>query len=208
MDEKRFAEPTLRIDRVVTRGGDGGETSVIGGARMPKDAARIEAYGTVDELNAQLGVALTVARDVAAQHAGVAELAAQLRRVQHEAFNLGTVLATPPERLDPRRPQITDAEIARLEREIDASNAHLPALSSFVLPGGSRLSAALHVCRAVCRRAERCGVRLLREEPDTPAVALRYLNRLSDALFVWSRAADALQGVAEALWDPNAPDAP
>jgi cob(I)alamin adenosyltransferase len=125
-----------------------------------------------------------------------------LRRVQHELFNLGSQLATLPKDIHPKQARITPAEIGQLEHEIDAMNQELPPLRSFVLPGGTRLNAELHVARTVCRRAERLTVALSRVE-ETPPDAVRYLNRLSDALFVWSRWASHVQGVAEVLWEPN-----
>jgi cob(I)alamin adenosyltransferase len=125
-----------------------------------------------------------------------------LLRIQHELFNLGSVLATLPGDVGPRQPQVTDIDVAQLEREIDGMNAELPALRSFVLPGGTELNAQLHVCRTVCRRAERAAVALSRAE-DVPAAAIRYLNRLSDALFVWSRWANLKLGSAEVLWEPD-----
>jgi cob(I)alamin adenosyltransferase len=122
--------------------------------------------------------------------------------VQHELFNLGSILATLPADVHPQQPRVTDVEITRLENEIDKMNEDLPALRSFVLPGGCRLNAELHVCRTVCRRAERICVTLARQEPSDPAM-VRYLNRLSDALFVWSRWASHTLGIAETLWEPN-----
>ena len=126
-----------------------------------------------------------------------------LLRVQHELFNLGSILATQPEDVHPKQPRVTAAEIAQLECEIDAMNEDLPALRSFVLPGGTRLNAELHVARTVCRRAERFLVAVARHEA-IPAEAIQYLNRLSDALFVWSRWVNHALGVSEVLWDPNA----
>ena len=196
--EPKFDEPRVAINRVYTRQGDAGETSLAGGQRVPKDARRIEAYGTVDELNAFVGLA----RQTAAGEPAVAALGAILLRVQHELFNLGSILATLPEDVHPRQARITAAEIDRLEMEMDRANAGLPALRSFVLPGGSRLNAELHVCRTVCRRAERIVTALARAEP-VPAEALQYLNRLGDAFFVWSRWASHQSGTPETLWEPN-----
>ena len=122
--------------------------------------------------------------------------------MQHELFNLGSILATLPEDVHPKQARITDAEIARLETEMDQMNEPLPPLRSFVLPGGSRLNTDLHICRTVCRRAERIAVALARQE-SIPEEAVRYLNRLSDALFVWSRWASHAAGVEETLWEPN-----
>ena len=192
-----FDEPRLAINRVYTRRGDAGETALVGGQRVAKDSARIECYGTVDELNAFTGIARN-----SAQQAGLERLAGILLRVQHELFNLGSILATLPEDVHPKQPRVTAAEVERLEREIDEMNAGLDPLRSFVLPGGSRLDAELHVCRTVCRRAERLCVAFARTEPAPPE-AVRYLNRLGDAFFVWSRWANHAAGAAETLWDPN-----
>jgi cob(I)alamin adenosyltransferase len=196
MEDKKFNEPRLALNRIYTKAGDAGQTSLAGGQRVPKDALRIECYGTVDELNAFTGLAC-----ISAQAAAPA-LAVILRRVQHELFNLGSILATRPDDVHPKQPRVTDSEIRQLEIEIDAMNAELPALRSFVLPGGSRLDAELHVCRTVARRAERLAVALAREE-QIPPETIRYLNRLSDAFFVWSRWANHRLGIAEALWEPN-----
>ncbi len=197
MSKQPFDEPRLAINRVYTRRGDRGETSLAGGQRVPKDSARIEAYGTVDELNSFLGAAR-----VTAAEAGLLPLAAILLRVEHELFNLGSVLATLPEDAHPKQARVTDADVAQLESEIDRVNAELPPLRSFVLPGGGRLNAELHICRTVCRRAERATVALGRVEP-VPPEAVRYLNRLSDALFVFSRWASHVTGAPETLWEPN-----
>ncbi len=197
MDEK-FDQPRLAINRVYTRMGDAGETSLAGGQRVPKDSPRIEAYGTVDELNSFVGLA----RETAAGDPAVGAVSEILLRVQHELFNLGSILATRPEDVHPRQARVTKAEISQLEAEMDRMNEGLPALRSFVLPGGSRLNAELHVCRTVCRRAERAVIELSRTE-QVPAEAIQYLNRLSDAFFVWSRWASHKSGVAETLWEPN-----
>jgi cob(I)alamin adenosyltransferase len=198
MSESPFNEPRLALNRVYTRRGDTGETSLVGGQRAPKDGLRIECYGTVDELNSFTGVACVTAESYTA----LAPLVAILKRVQHELFNLGSVLATLPEDLKPRQPQITPVEVEQLEREIDSMNADLPPLRSFVLPGGTEVNTALHVCRTVCRRAERLCVTLARQE-SAPDYAIKYLNRLSDAFFVWSRWASVQVGAAEVLWKPN-----
>lgn len=195
----RFREPQIRLSKIYTRTGDEGQTGLVGGQRVAKDSARIEAYGTVDELNAAIGLAIT---SIPASVEALGVLAAQLRRVQHELFNLGSLLATEAADLRPGQPVVTAEEIARLEAEIDAANAGLEALTSFVLPGGCRLNAELHVCRTVCRRAERRTVTLAAAEAIAPE-AVKYLNRLSDALFVWSRMASRGLGEPETLWRPN-----
>jgi len=196
--EPKFEQPRMAINRVYTRQGDAGETSLAGGQRVPKDSRRIDAYGTVDELNCFVGLA----RNTAACDPKVAELEGILLRVQHELFNLGSILATLPQDVHTRQARITEAEIAKLEAEMDQMNTSLPALRSFVLPGSSRLNAELHVCRTVCRRAERIVTALAREEA-APDLAIQYLNRLSDAFFVWSRWASYQSGVPETLWEPN-----
>ncbi len=202
MDSEHFEEPRLALNRIYTRRGDSGQTSLAGGQRVAKDSARIETYGTVDELNAFLGVAMVSCRELLGQEANLGRLVDIIRRVQHELFNLGSILATRPEDVHPKQARITPAEIEQLEHEIDEMNAELKPLRSFVLPGGPRLNAELHVTRTVCRRAERLLVALSREE-DVPPDTIRYLNRLSDAMFVWSRWANHVLGVPEALWDPN-----
>lgn len=202
MSHEPFDSPRVAINRVYTRRGDQGETSLAGGQRVAKDSPRIEAYGTVDELNAFLGAARVTAGELAATEKRLVPLAKILLRVQHELFNLGSILATLPGDVHPRQARITDSDIARLESEIDSMNGELPALRSFVLPGGSRLNAELHICRTVCRRAERVLIAAARSEP-VPPETVRYLNRLSDALFVWSRWASHATSAAETLWDPN-----
>jgi cob(I)alamin adenosyltransferase len=202
-----FNEPRIAINRVYTRHGDGGRTRLVGGQEVPKDDARIEAYGTVDELNAFVGVARqtlseSLGRTPLGRASTLAELDETLGRVQHELFNLGSILATLPEDVHPKQPRVTAAEVSRLEAEMDRCQAELAPLRSFVLPGGCRLNADLHVARTVCRRAERCAVVLSREAEVDPE-AIKYLNRLSDAFFVWSRWATHLLGAPEVLWAPN-----
>ena len=203
MDDQTFNEPRIVLNRIYTRAGDTGQTRLVGGQRVAKDDLRIDSYGTIDELNAYIGAARTTAEELAGRAEPVQRLASILKRVQHELFNLGSILATLPEDVQAKQPRITEAEVEQLEREIDAANEQLNPLRSFVLPGGNRLDAELHICRTVCRRAERLLVRLAREQA-VPPEALRYLNRLSDALFVWSRWANHALGTSETLWEPNA----
>ena len=202
MGEEPFDKPRLAINRVYTRRGDQGETGLAGGQRVPKDGARLEAYGTIDELNAFLGMARATADEASAAVPELGDLSDILLRVQHELFNLGSILATLPEDVHPKQARITDVEIAQLEREIDQMNEALPPLRSFILAGSSQLDAELHVCRTVCRRAERACVTLGRTE-TIPPEAVSYLNRLSDALFVWSRWVSKVTGADETLWEPN-----
>jgi cob(I)alamin adenosyltransferase len=196
MAESKFDAPRIALNRIYTKTGDGGETHLAGGQRVAKDSLRIQCYGTVDELNAFVGMAGISAVD------SVPELAEILRRVQHELFNLGSILATSPSDVHPKQARITPKEISQLEEEIDRMNADLAPLRSFVLPGGSRLNTELHACRTICRRAERIAVSLSREE-EIPPEAIQYLNRLSDAFFVWSRWANHTLGAPEVLWEPN-----
>lgn len=198
-----FEQPRLAINRVYTKRGDSGETRLAGGQRVQKDTTRLEAYGTLDELNAFVGLARHSVEQALADHPRLALLNAVLLRVQHELFNAGSILATLPDDVHPKQARITPDDTARLEREIDLMNDELPPLSSFVLPGGSRLNAELHVCRTVCRRAERICVTLAHEESIDPEI-VKYLNRLSDAFFVWTRWAAHQLGSPEVLWDPNA----
>jgi cob(I)alamin adenosyltransferase len=191
----------VRLNRIYTRAGDGGDTRLVGGQKVRKDALRIEAYGTVDELSACIGLART-ALAAADAPTGAAELAEVLRRVQNELFNLGSDLATLAADRRPTQPVIEARHATALEREIDAWNVSLPELRSFVLPGGGFVASYLHLARTVCRRAERLIVRLSDAEPVGAAV-IPYINRLSDALFVMSRHATRLYGEPEPLWEPE-----
>jgi cob(I)alamin adenosyltransferase len=185
-----------RITKVYTRTGDDGTTALGTGQRVPKTSLRIGAYGTVDELNAQLGVVL--AGEVPP------DLAEPLRRVQNELFHLGADLCV-PEADKPQRPgpRIEPRHVVALEQLMDGLSAHLEPLKNFVLPGGTAAAAQLHVARTLCRRAERDVVALAQQEP-VGAEVVRYLNRLSDALFVMARYANKTAGVDEPLWDSRA----
>jgi len=187
----------MRIDKVYTRGGDRGQTSLIGGERVGKDAPRIEAYGTVDEVNATLGLCRTA---LAGSPAGP-RLIPIVHRVQNELFNLGAELATPDPERRAQLPRVEARHVEALERDIDALNDDLPALTSFVLPGGGASSAAFHLARTVCRRAERLVVTLAGHQ-DVGDQPLVYLNRLSDALFVFGRWAALQDGQPEPVWQP------
>lgn len=184
-DADRFKDPKIGIHKVYTRSGDDGTTGLVGGQRVPKGDARIHAYGTVDELLAVIGLC----------RAATPDLEDSLRKVQHHLFNVGSILATIPEDVGDKQPRVTEEDIAWLEFSMDELNENLPALTSFVLPGPSEANARFHLARTVCRRAERLVVGM-----DGCAMEARYLNRLSDALFVWARAA---AGGDETLWDPN-----
>ena len=192
----------IRINRVYTRGGDKGETSLVGGQRIPKDSIRIESYGTVDELNAILGVTRVANRDDAgASKADRDRLDAILTRLQNELFNLGSDLATLPGDRHRKQPVIEPKHVTWIEKTIDELNDGLPELKSFVLPGGGLVAAFLHQARTVCRRAERIVTTLARQEAVGDQ-CLVYLNRLSDLLFVLSRWAAKTRNEPEPLWDP------
>jgi cob(I)alamin adenosyltransferase len=191
----------LRLNRIYTKAGDKGQTRLVGGQKVAKDSPRIEAYGTVDELNACLGLARVDLEEPGAPP-GAAALGAVVARLQNELFNLGSDLATLPEDRRPRQPVIEERHVRALEAEIDAWNESLPELRSFVLPGGGRVAAHLHLARTVCRRAERLVVRMAATEALGDQV-VPYLNRLSDALFVMSRHAARVYGQPEPLWEPE-----
>jgi cob(I)alamin adenosyltransferase len=183
----------VKLDVIMTRGGDGGETSLGDGARVRKDALRVEAYGTVDEANAAIGVLrLHAQKD--------AEADAMLARIQNDLFDIGADLCVPGEA--GARLRVADTQSARLEAELAEMNAAMPALKSFVLPGGTVGAAAAHVARTVTRRAERLVVALAAAEEVNPAV-IRYLNRLSDHLFVLARRLNG-NGAGDVLWVPGA----
>lgn len=203
MADNEFSEPNISLTRIYTRSGDAGTTLLVNGRRVRKDDPRVEAYGTVDELNACIGRARECIRDTASSSSEIRRLDRILLRVQHELFNLGSEVATDPGAIGDRQPRILKLQVERLESEIDAMNGELLPLESFVLPGGSALNAELHVCRTVCRRAERRVVALMDDGQDLKQVR-RYLNRLSDAMFVWSRWVCHAMGDAEVQWQPNA----
>lgn len=190
----------VKLTKIYTRGGDDGQTSLVGGERVRKDIARIDAYGSVDEANSVIGIARLTTKG---------RPDAMLARIQNDMFDLGADLATPAKEgeADPFAPdemtlRVSDAQINRLEDEIDAMNAELSPLTSFTLPGGSEASANLHLARTVVRRAERHAVTAAAEESMNPA-AIKYLNRLSDHLFVMARYLNN-KGADDVLWVPGA----
>jgi len=185
-----------RLTRIYTRTGDDGTTGLGFGGRVAKDALRIEAYGTVDELNSALGLALALGLPE--------EIAAELGRVQNELFHLGSDLCVPEaEKENHPVPRIEARHVEALEAAIDRWNERLEPLENFVLPGGGAGASALHLARTVCRRAERLLVGLARQEAVGPGT-LPYLNRLSDLLFVLARAANRAEGRPDVLWDSRA----
>ena len=189
--------------KIYTRTGDDGSTGLVGGKRLRKDALRIEAYGTVDEMCSVIGLARTALAPAKQNTDVAAKLDAWLAWTQDVLFNLGSDLATPSEGRRPDIPSVTQADASALERAIDAAQAELPPLAHFIHPGGSYPGAFLHQARTVCRRAERLIVRLDTNEPVSKE-ALCYVNRLSDALFTWSRWINHALGQPEHIWDAQA----
>lgn len=199
----------IRITRVYTRHGDAGRTRLVGGASVPKDSPRVEAYGTVDELGAAIGLARVFNEKYLARHRGrrgrgvraARELDEILRALQNELFDLGSELATPPAGAWEGMPRVSDAQVRALEARIDRCQQDLAPLHSFVLAGGGPVGAFLHQARTICRRAERRVLSLNDGERSRPGPALRYLNRLSDLLFVLARWIALHTGEEEPLWE-------
>jgi cob(I)alamin adenosyltransferase len=191
----------IRLTKIYTRGGDKGLTGLVGGKRVPKESARLEAYGTIDELNAVIGIVRTQAPDywtgLGNDYEWYEEM---LRRIQNELFDVGSELASPPEVQHPEMHHMSAAEVSVLESDIDRMNDELEPLKSFCLPGGGFLNAYLHLARTVCRRAERACWRLAREEAVNDQLIV-YTNRLSDHLFVQSRWVAKRLGEPEFVWD-------
>ena len=189
--------------KIYTRTGDAGQTGLFGGPRVHKDDIRVAAYGELDEANACIGVALAHCRDP--------ELTAILTPIQSELFDVGAVVATPPEgqaALQKRMANPMDeARVAQLEAVMDRLEVGLAPLKTFILPGGTVLAASLHQCRTSIRRAERAVVGLHRHEP-LPAILLTYINRLSDLFFMMARVANARAGIPEPTWNPRRPENP
>lgn len=191
----------MRITRVYTRTGDKGLTRLVGGQQVPKDHARIAAYGTTDELNAIIGLIRAFNARSGASSDAVARIDRMLHVIQNDLFNVGSDLATRPEDRWEGMYRVGDTDVARLEGWIDELNEDVGPLKEFILPGGGPVGAFFHQARTVCRRAERELVKLLREEPDTGEGAMRYVNRLSDYLFVAGRWAAKQLGEPEFLWE-------
>ena len=188
----------MRLTKIYTRSGDGGKTRLAGGQEVWKDSLRVEAYGTVDELNSGIGLIRAFHGEPAnAEAAG--RLEEDLRWLQNKLFDIGGLLATMPGQRFKDMPEVSDQDVARLEHSIDACQEDLAPLKEFILPGGGKVSALMHQARTVCRRAERDCIRLSREE-EVDARIIKFLNRLSDTLFVWARWVAKKQGEPEFLW--------
>jgi cob(I)alamin adenosyltransferase len=189
----------MRITKVYTRTGDAGQTRLAGGQQVWKDCLRVEAYGTVDELNASVGLVRAMNAEVENASSASTQLEEDLRWVQNKLFDVGSLLATAPGQTFKNMPTVTAKDVTKLEHIIDRCQEDLAPLKEFILPGGGKVSATLHQARTICRRAERICIRLTREE--TIAAELNtYLNRLSDALFVLARWVAKTQGEPEFLW--------
>ncbi|MGA6829013.1 cob(I)yrinic acid a,c-diamide adenosyltransferase [Nitrospira sp. NS4] len=190
----------MRITKVYTRTGDAGKTRLAGGQQVWKDSLRVDVYGTVDELNASIGVVRAMNADMVDEYSAAALLEEELRWVQNKLFDVGSILATAPGQTFKDMPQVAAKDVTRLEKLIDRCQKDLEPLKEFILPGGGKVSGFLHQARTVCRRAERLCVRLSREEPVDPLI-IKFVNRLSDALFVLARWVAKTQGESEFLWE-------
>jgi cob(I)alamin adenosyltransferase len=192
-----------KLTRIYTRTGDNGTTGLVGGARVKKNDLRIESYGTLDELSSIIGVARSGLRANAAGDEAIARLDAWLAWTQDVLFNLGAELATPVDKRWEGMPLVGTDDAKALERAIDEAQADLQPLANFIHPGGAQPGAVLHVARTVCRRAERIMVTLRDELPEISTESIRYVNRLSDALFVWARWINHRLDIGEHLWQAN-----
>lgn len=190
----------VRITKVYTRTGDAGKTRLAGGQQVWKDSLRVEAYGTIDELNASIGVVRVMNAELVEESEAAGRLEQELRWVQNKLFDVGSLLATAPGQTFTNMPQISAQDVTRLEKLIDCCQKDLEPLREFILPGGGKVSGFLHQARTVCRRAERLCVALAKEEPVDPVI-IKYVNRLSDALFVLARWVAKTQGEPEFLWE-------
>jgi len=190
----------MRISKVYTRTGDGGKTRLAGGQEVWKDSVRVEAYGTVDELNSMLGLARASNGKTGTNAEASERIGNILKWTQNKLFDLGGILATAPGESFPNMPTVTQEDVTHLEHVIDECQKDLMPLKEFILPGGGQLSALLHVARTICRRAERLCVTLSKEEAVAKEL-IAFLNRLSDALFVLARWVASKQGEAEILWE-------
>lgn len=192
----------MRITKVYTRTGDAGKTRLAGGQPVWKDSLRVEAYGTIDELNAVVGVVRVMNVDVQSRNPAAGQLEEELRWVQNKLFDVGSILATAPGQTFKNMPQIAAQDVTRLEKLIDRCQKDLEPLKEFILPGGGKVSGFLHQARTVCRRAERLCVALSKVEPVDPSI-IKFVNRLSDTLFVLARWVAKTQGEPEFLWERN-----
>ena len=190
----------MRITKVYTRTGDAGKTRLAGGQQVWKDSLRVEAYGTVDELNASVGVVRVINADMKEESPAAQQLEDELRWVQNKLFDVGSILATAPGQTFKNMPQVVAQDVLRLEKLMDRCQKDLEPLKEFILPGGGRVSGFLHQARTICRRAERICIALSKAEPVDQTI-IKFLNRLSDALFVLGRWVAKTQSEPEFLWE-------
>ena len=197
---KKYKEVKLTINKVYTKAGDSGETYLVGGQKISKDHLRVCSYGEIDELIALVGGCRESI--IYFNQTNIKNLLPILKRIQNELFNVGNMLATTEGKVYNNMPQVDKNHIKNLEEEIDFYNKKLPVLKSFILPGGSDINIWFHLSRTVCRRAERSVVKLSNNE-NIDTNIIKYLNRLSDALFVWSRWINYTLNLDESIWNPN-----
>lgn len=190
----------MRITKVYTRTGDAGKTRLAGGQPVWKDSLRVEAYGTVDELNSSIGIVRVFNKEIIEHNKRAGQLEDELRWVQNKLFDVGSILATIPGQTFKNMPQVLASDVTRLEKMIDRCQKSLEPLKEFILPGGGKVSGFLHQARTICRRAERLCVALSKIEPVDPTI-IKFVNRLSDALFVLARWVAKTQGEPEFLWE-------
>lgn len=190
----------MRITKVYTRTGDAGKTRLAGGQPVWKDSLRVEAYGTVDELNSSIGMVRVFNQEIVEHNKQAGQLEDELRWVQNKLFDVGSILATIPGQTFKNMPQVLASDVTRLEKMIDRCQKSLEPLKEFILPGGGKVSGFLHQARTICRRAERVCVALSKIEPVDPTI-IKFVNRLSDALFVLARWVAKTQGEPEFLWE-------
>lgn len=189
----------MRISKVYTKTGDAGKTRLAGGQEVWKDSLRVQAYGTVDELNSTIGLARVFNADLPEETPSKFKVENDLQWIQNKLFDLGGILATTPGETFPNMPTVTADHVSRLEQLIDSCQGDLEPLQEFILPGGGKVSGFLHLARTICRRSERLCVSVSREE-EVPPEVVKFLNRLSDALFVLARWVAKTQGESEYLW--------
>jgi cob(I)alamin adenosyltransferase len=192
----------MRITKVYTRTGDAGKTRLAGGQQVWKDSLRVDAYGTIDELNSAVGVVRVMNADVQSVTPAAGQLEEELRWAQNKLFDVGSILATAPGQTFKNMPQVSRQDVTRLEKLIDRCQKDLEPLKEFILPGGGKISGFLHQARTICRRAERLCVALSKVEPVDPII-IKFVNRLSDTLFVLARWVAKTQGEPEFLWERN-----
>tara|TARA_B110000196_G_C21135088_1_gene660609 strand:- start:1106 stop:1717 length:612 start_codon:yes stop_codon:yes gene_type:complete len=201
LSDNKYNNPEILINKVYTKSGDKGQTYLVGGKKIAKNDIRICSYGEIDELNAYIGGCRQLIVEKS-DNSEFKKLSNILYRIQNELFNLGNMLATLDEDIKKGMPRIEDSHIKKMENEIDYFNENLPDLKSFVLPGGSQLNIWFHISRTLCRRCERTVVSLSQKE-SVDGIIVKYLNRLSDGLFVWSRWVNVMQSHSEVSWNPN-----